>query len=150
MPTAEDYEERDHAFVREEIFSPDWTPDPLPSTAWRGIVQDGEYLVPDPQPTTSGDPTVSGAWDLVYDELAGDYGGEAAPVRYGRLRVTGLIQKGAMMGHMRRFFRAVRKQIGAAPEDSPLDFNVQTAKPVPLGNVGPWRVFMVEFPFCGG
>lgn len=150
MPTAEDFEEIDHRFVREEIFSRDWTPDPMPSSAWAGIVQDGEYLVPDPEPTAAGDPTVYGAWDLVYDQLQGDYGGESAPVRYGRVRVTGLIQKGAMMGHLRRFFRAVRSQIDAAPDGGPLDFDVQTAKPVPLGNVGPWRLFMVEFPFCGG
>lgn len=150
MPTAEDYEEIDHAFVRESVFPAAWVPDPMPSTAWRGIVEDGQYLVPDPQPTTSGEPTVYGAWDLVYDRLDGDYGGTGAPVRYGRLRVTGLIQKGAMMGHLKRFFRAARKQALAAPEGGPLDFDVQKAKPVPLGNAGPWRLQMIEIPFCGG
>lgn len=150
MATAEDYEEVDHAFVRQEIFAPDWTPDPIPSTAWRGIVQDGEYLVPDPQPTSAGEPTVYGAWDLVYDDLAGDFEDESAPIRYGRLRVTGLIQKGGMMGHLRRFFRAVRRQVAAAPPDGPLGFTIQECKPVPLGNVGPWRLQMIEIPFGPG
>lgn len=147
MATAEDYREKDHAWVREEIFSPSWVPDPMPSTAFLGIVQDGEFLVPDPQPTSSGEPTVYGAWDLVYDELQGDFEDTAAPIRYGRLRVTGLIQKGGQMGHLNRFFRAVRRRVAAAPTDGPLGFDCQAAKPIPLGNAGPWRLEMLEFPF---
>lgn len=150
MATVETYREEDHAFVREEIFPPSWVPDPMPSTAWLGIVQDGENLVPDPQPTTEGEPTVFGAWDLVYDEFHGDFEGQGAPIRYGRLRVTGLIQKGGPMGYLSRFFRAVCKQVLAAPTDGPLGFDPQEAKPVPLGNAGPWRLELLEIPFGPG
>lgn len=149
MPTAETYEEEDYAFVRQEIFGPGWVPDPLPSSAWRGIAQDGEYLSPDPTPTSSGDPTVYGAWDLVYDNLEGCYEDAGAPVRYGRLRVTGLVQKGARTGYLKTFFRAVRRRVAEAPPDGPLGFNLQEAKPVPLGFVGQWRLQMLEFPFAG-
>lgn len=149
MATAEDYEEVDHAFVRQQIFGPDWTPDPMPSTAWRGIVQDGEALKDDPQPTSSGDPTIYGAWDLIYDTLEGCYEDVGAPVRYGRLRVTGLLQKGAATGYLRIFFRAIRRRVADAPPDGPLGFTIQEARPVPLQAVGSWRLFMIEFPFAG-
>jgi len=149
MPTAEDFEEIDHRFVREDIFSPSWTPDPMPSSAWRGIVQDGEYLVPDPQPTTAGEPTVYGAWDLVYDSVEGDFEDVGAPIRQGRLRITGLIQKGAMMGHLRQFFKAAKRRVGNATSDGPLGFCLQETKLVPLGNHGPWRLQMIEIPFVG-
>lgn len=149
MATAATYAKEDKAFVRQAIFGPGWTPDPLPSSAWRGIVQDGEYLSPDPAPTASGDPTLYGAWDLVYDNLEGCFEDVGAPVRYGRLRVTGLLQKGARLGYLDAFFETVCQRIGQSPPDGPIGFTVQEAKPVPLGYVGQWRLQMLEFPFSG-
>lgn len=149
MPSVATYKREDKAFVREQIFK-DWTPSPLPSTAWLGIVEDGQYLVPDPQPTAAGDPAVYAAWDLVYDDLAGDFEDQRAPIRFGRLRVTGLIQKGAMGGYLDRLFEAVFNRLEDAPSDGPLGFTLQESKPVPLGNVGPWRLQMLEIPFGPG
>ncbi len=149
MATVGTYKALDRAFVREGIFSPGWVPDPLPSSAWLGIVQDGEYLVPDPAPRSSGDPAIYGAWDLVYDELQGCYEESGAPVRWGRLRVTGLLQKGARTGYLDTFFEAVVARVAAAEPDGPLGFTLQEAKPVALGNLGPWRLQMLEIPFVG-
>lgn len=150
MATVEDFEEVDYAFVREQIFSPDWTPDPMPSSNWAGIVPQNVFLVPDPQPATSGDPTVYAAWNLIYDSLEGDYGDESAPVRDGRLTVARYLQKGALEGPLRILRRAILARIAATQEDGPLNFQLQRARSVPVGYVGDWFVVNLVIPFAGG
>lgn len=149
MASAEDFEELDYAFIREQIFHPSWVPDPVPSEAWRGIVQENRALVPDPVPTAEGPPTVYAAWNIVYDEFEGDYEGQGAPVRYGRLTVARFIQKGASKGPLRKLRAAILKQLGSAP-DEPLGFDVQQARTVTVGYVGGWFVENLVVPFAGG
>jgi hypothetical protein len=150
MATAGDYEEVDYAFIREQIFHPAWIPDPLPSESWRGIVQENSAIDPDPVPsfdTTA--PTIYAAWKIDYDEVEGCYEGHGAPVRYGRLVVARFVQKGARKGPMRKLRDAILKQVEAAPDD-PLGFDVQTARTVTVGYVGPWFVENLVIPFAGG
>lgn len=150
MATAEDFEEQDYRFIREQIFHPTWTPDPVPSAEWRGIVQENTRIVPDPAPTGESDrPTVYAAWKIDYDEFESDYGGTGAPVRYGRLTVARFIEKGAKKGPLRKLRTAILKQLQAAP-DEPLGFNVQDARSVTVGYVSGWFVENLVVPFCGG
>ncbi len=149
MP-ADDFEELDYAHVREQIFPSDWTPDPLPSEAWRGLVQENSYLVPDPAPTGRLEaPTVYAAWKLDYDDFESDYGGEGAPVRYGRLTVARFIEKGAKKGPLRKLRTAILRRLLDVP-DEPLGFDVQKARSVTVGYSGPWFVENLVIPFCGG
>lgn len=150
MATVEDFEEVDYAFVREQIFSPDWTPDPMPSSNWAGIVPQNVFLVPDPQPATSGDPTVYAAWSLTYRSFEGDFEDEAAPVREGDLTVAGYLQKGAMEGYLRQLRRAIRARIKTTAADGPLSFVLQDARVVNVGYVGGgWFVQNFVIPFTG-
>lgn len=155
MATAEDYEEVDYTFVREEVLPSAWAP-PNPNTphpepwTWFGIVQDNTRLPVDPTPSTNtARPSMYAVWRLDYDEVQGDYGGQAAPVRYGRLIVALYLQKGAKEGHLRMLRTALLRQINAAP-DEPLGFTVQEAKGVTIGYIGPWYVENEVIPFCGG
>jgi hypothetical protein len=149
MSSAEDYEETDYAFVR-GLFPPDWTPDPMPSAAWRGIVQENTAIDPDPAPSGRMEaPTVYAAWKIVYDEIEGDYEDEGAPVRYGRLQVARFIEKGARKGPLRLLRRAILRQLAGAP-DEPLGFDIQAARSVTVGYIGPWFVENLDIPFAGG
>lgn len=148
MASASDFEESDYAFVR-GLFPPDWTPDPLPSTAWRGIVQENGILDPNPAPTGRMEsPTVYAAWKLDYDDFDGCYEGDVAPVRYGRLTVARYIEKGARKGPLRKLRTAILDKLADAPDD-PLGFNVQQARSVAVGYVGPWFVENLVVPFAG-
>jgi hypothetical protein len=153
MATTGDYEESDFEFIRTEIFPPGWAPpsssSPEPWT-WFGIAHVYSYLVPPPEPSTDTTrPSMFAAWRLVYDEVEGDYGGQSAPVRYGRLIVERYLQKGLKGGQLRLLRTALLDQLQTAP-DEPLGFDVQEAKTVPVGFVGPWLQENLVIPFCGG
>lgn len=150
MSTAAGFEEGDYQFIREHIFPPGWTPDPLPSDGWVAIVQENSYLTPDPAPSGNMEaPTVYAAYKLEYDDFESDYGGQGAPVRYGRLTVARFLEKGAKKGPLRKLRTAILQQLQEAP-DEPLGFDCQAAKSVTVGYVGGWFVENLVVPFCGG
>lgn len=149
MPSEADWEEEDYAFVR-GLFE-GWTPDPLPSPAWRGIVQEGRGLKPDPEPTGKAEqPTLYAAWAISYTRLIGDYGGDTAPVRYGEVVVSRFIEPGVGKGPLRLLRRAILAQLDGADEDGPLTLNPRAARSVKVGYVAGWYVENVVIPFCGG
>lgn len=159
MATAEDYEEVDFEFIRREVFPPGWAPPWTPPAeapeesepwTWFGISQNYAYLTPPPEPSSdTTKPSLFAVWRLVYDEVEGDYGGQSAPVRYGRLIVERYLQKGQKAGQMRYLRTALLNQLQDVPDD-PLGFDVQGAKTVPVGYAGPWLVENLVIPFCGG
>lgn len=145
-----DYEETDFAFVR-DLFV-DWTPDPMPSAAWAGIVQENGALTPDPEPTGKTEaPTVYAAWTLTYDTLDGDYEGKSAPVRYGRLTVARYTEPGSRKGALRKLRAALLNRLAQANAlDGPIGFDLQGSKPVAVGFVGGgWFVENLVVPFAG-
>lgn len=152
MSSADGYEETDYAFVR-ALFPPGWLPwEPgeTPFASWCGIVQENSAIVPDPAPTGRMEtPTLYAAWKIVYDELEGDYEGGGAPVRYGRLQVARFIEKGTRKGPLRRLRAAILRHLMDAPDD-PLGFDVQAARTVTVGYIGPWFVENLDIPFAGG
>lgn len=126
MPTAATYETDDAVYVR-GLFN-GWTPDPLPSPGWAGIVEEGKALVPNPVPSTSQEaPTIYAVYGLRYSRTVGCYEGTVAPVRYGRLIVGRFIQAdGVDIGALRLLRKAIVSLLEDAPE-GPLDFDTQAA-----------------------
>ena len=149
MPLMEEYEEEDFRFVK-RLFD-EWVPDPLPSDNWRGIVANNGALVPPPVPTGKPEqPTVYAAWALDVDDTEGDYEGENAPVRYGRLTVACFTEPGCRSGPLLLLRKALRKLVDALPDDGSIYLDIQAARPIRVGEVGGWYVENFVIPFVGG
>lgn len=148
MALLETFEDEDYAYVR-GLFE-GWTPDPMPSPNWLGIVQENSAL--DPMPTPSGKteaPTVYAAWTMDCDDTEGDYAGEQAPCRWGRLTVACFTEPGARKGALRKLRNAIRKLLDAE-DDGILAFDLQNAKVLRVGEVaGGWYVENFVIPFVG-
>lgn len=147
-----EWEAADRAYVA-SIFPESWapsTPSPFPAT-WKTIVMSGQAIVPAPIPTpVPGPPTLFAVWELVYDRLLGDLGDEQAPVRFGRLVIAGFLQGGARTGPLSLLRKALRAALDQAAE-GPLDFTVQLARPLRVGEHGSgfWQENLIV-PFSGG
>lgn len=148
MSSLLDFEDDDYEFVR-ELFE-GWTPDPLPSDKWRGIVQENSALDPAPTPTGKMQaPTVYAAWTMDVDETRGDFSGSQAPCRWGRLTVACFTEPGARKGALRKLRKALRALLDAQV-DGALEFDVQNAKTQRVGEVaGGWYVENFVCPFVG-
>jgi hypothetical protein len=131
MPTAADYETADAVYVR-GIFN-GWTPDPLPSLGWAGVVEEGKALVPNPAPSASQEsPTIYAVYGLRYGRTVGDYEGLSCPVRFGRLIIGRFMQAdGVDVGALRLLRQAIVALLEEAP-DGPLCFDTQAAISEPV------------------
>jgi hypothetical protein len=149
MSSLEDFEDEDYAYVR-GLFE-GWTPDPMPSPNWLGIVQENSALDPTPTPTGKMEsPTVYAAWTIDIDETEGDFAGLQAPCRWGRLTVACFTEPGARKGSLRKLRKALRRLLDAENEGA-LDFDVQSAKVQRVGEVaGGWYVENFVCPVIGG
>ena len=152
MPTTLDYEQLDYEHVR--VLLEGWTPDPLPTPNWRGLVQENRPIqggAPVPSGNAA-EPTMFGAWNLTYDELDGDYEGATAPVRNGRLTIGLFTEPGAGKGALRQIRSELRQLLDAHVADAPIEFDVQLAKTVKVGQTGGGAWFAENFivPFVGG
>ena len=145
---ADDYRETDYAYVR-DVFPPGWTPDPLPSPKWHGMLQENGYFPEDPIPSGQEGPTIYAGWVLEYDLFEGDYEGESAPARWGRLTFDRYLEAGAKKRALRLLETAIIRALDTAPE-GPMGFDLQSAKPVWVGFVGGWYLEKLVISFCGG
>lgn len=148
MSTALSYPKDDRAYVMERL---DFTPSPLPSAGWVGMIPENSRFATEPRPTGNPrNPTMMAVWRLTYDSLEGDFEGSSAPVRRGTLRVEIITELGAGQGGILELRDAILARLDDNSADPQLYFDVQKSNLAGATATDPWFRQSLLVPFLAG